>query len=453
MIAPQGHDGAHEREIARGLAAAVTAAVESVRAAAGSTHTLAWGAVTGVAELLELHGLASLLTACEQHSDAPPRAVANVLDRLTRLAAETERQGAIDPFTAADRELGALAGMLSAQDWAAGSEQAPMRVAVQSLGELLAEFEVDDAEAVARAQLTLEVAAGLRAALDWIGADLGGRLQVRVHDAALTLAVRVTHEPGLAPAGAVLALMSGALLPEPDGRWLVRVPLYAPRPAFLLARQGELALALPWHSVARLRIADDAARSLMTEPSLAPWSPLARVRGERPAALIAHGLSRAWLHLDHIVWRVFVNPEPGQAPANVPGGRLRVHTEQGTDYWVVDASAALRGVPQLYTPAPSPRPVRATTEAPAAVASPLESPSTLTATDVVATPALHVLTSEHVRPLAFSPVSAVAMSLEPAPAPFESDVRDALPPAPARLDARAVGSSGYCRPGLAGQAG
>src|SRR5439155_27043557 len=173
-----------------------------------------------------------------------------------------------------------------AQDWAAESEREATPVAVQSLGEVLADFAVDDAAAVAHAQLTLQVSAGLRAALDWLGADAGGRLRVTVQDAALTLAVRVTHEPGLAPAGAVLALMSGALLPEPDGRWLVRVPLQAPRPAFLLARQGELALAVPWHAVARLRIADDVARAVMTEPSLAPWSPLARERGERPAGLI-----------------------------------------------------------------------------------------------------------------------------------------------------------------------
>src|SRR2546430_2501191 len=161
-----------------------------------------------------------------------------------------------------------------------------------------------------------------RAALDWLGADQGGPIRVTVQDAALTLGVRVAHPAGLAPAGAVLALASGSMLPKADGRWALRVPLYAERPAFLLARQGELSLALPWHAVARLRIADAAARAGMTEPSLEPWSPLERAQGERPAVLLAQGLSRAWLHLDHIVWRVFASPEPAHAPEAVPGGRL-----------------------------------------------------------------------------------------------------------------------------------
>ena len=116
----------------------------------------------------------------------------------------------------------------------------------------------------------------------------------------------------------------------------------ASRPAFLLARQGELSLALPWHAVARLRIADEGARAVMTEPALEPWSPLARAHGERPAALLAQGLTRAWLHLDHIVWRVFAAPEQAFAPANVPGSRLRVRTEEGAEFWVVDVEAALR---------------------------------------------------------------------------------------------------------------
>ena len=440
MIVPNDREGAHGREIARGLAAAVHAAVESARAVDGHKHTLAWGAAAGVAELLDLAGLASLLAACKAHADAPPPAVAHVLDRLARLAAETEDAGAIAPFVAADRELEALAGVLGAQDWATESEQAPTRVPVQSLSELLTDFELDDPAAVANAQLTLPVAAGLRAALDWLGADAGGRLRVNVMDAVLTLAVRATHEPGLAPAGAVLALMSGALLSEPDGRWLVRVPLFAQRPAFLLARQGELALALPWHVVARLRITDDAARTALTEPSLAPWSPLTRTRGERPTALIAHGLSRAWLHLDHIVWRVFASPEPGLAPAAVPGGRQRVITEEGADFWVVDAGDALRGVPPLDTPAPRPRPrVAAAEPASAERALPQVAPSgKVWARDEAAAPAVFVLTPDHVRPLAGPHAVGSRPALEPTPAAFEQDPREALRSGPASLDASAV---------------
>src|SRR5262249_19356853 len=170
-------------------------------------------------------------------------------------------------------------------------------------------------------------------AADWAPGGGGlGRIHAELGEATLTLVARAVHEPGLGPAGAVLALTGGALLPEPDGRWALRVPLHAARPAFLLARQGELSLAIPWHAVARLRIVDEAARSVMTEPSLPPWAPLSGAAGERPAALLALGLSRAWLHLDQIVWRVFARPEPAEPSDRVPGGRRAVLTEEGTLY-------------------------------------------------------------------------------------------------------------------------
>ncbi len=364
MIAPHGHDDGHAREIARGLATTVRAAAGAARATPADS-SLAWAAAADVAELLQLEGLAALLGACRAHAGAPPLQVANVLERLERLTLESDARGDITPFVQADRELAALAGVLQAQDWAAAVSPELERIAVQPLGELLSDLDVDDPGILARAQVTLPVAAGLRAALDWLGAELGGPLHIAVQDAVLTLSFRVVHEPGLAPAGAVLALMGGALLNEPDGRWALRVPLHAERPAFLLARQGELAVALPWTAVARLRIADEQARAVLTEPSLAPWSPLNRTTGERPMALLAQGLSRAWLHLDHIVWRVFARPEPAHAPEQVPGGRLVVRAEDGAEYWVVDAHEALTGVPALHTP-----PARLRTRTPAVAVAP-----------------------------------------------------------------------------------
>jgi CheY-like chemotaxis protein len=431
VIASNGREHAHEREIARGLAAAVAAAIESARAPERAARGLSWGAAAGVAELLGLPGLTALLGACEAHAEAPPLAVDNVLERLARLAAETEALGDIAPFSSADRELGALAGMLGAQEWAAPSEARSRPESVQSLSALLADFQVDDAAAIARAQLTLPVAAGVRAALDWLGADLGGPLRVTVHDTSLTLTARVAHEPGLAPAGAVLGLMGGALLPEPDGRWALRVPLHVARPAFLLARQGELSLALPWHAVSRLRIADESARAAMTEPMLEPWSALARASGERPAALLAQGLSRAWLHLDHIVWRVFAGPEPGLAPAAVPGGHLLVRTEEGGEFWVVDVEAALRDVPQLHTPPPRTRArAAAAAETPLAQARPAAPPAA-DAPEPAAEPALLVLTAAHAHPLASPPARSEAAKAEPAHVPAPPSVpAPVLVPAP-----------------------
>lgn len=349
MIAPHGHDDGQAREIARGLTTCVRAAIEATRVTSADS-SLAWRAAADVAELLQLEGLAALLVACRAHAGAPPLEVAHVLERLERLVLASDVAGDISPFVSADRELAALAGVLDSQEWSAPESGQPPRVAVELLATLLADLELDQPALIERTHVGLPVAAALRAALDWLGAESSGVLRVSVQDAALTLSVRVAHEPGLSPAGAVLALTGGALLPEADGRWSLRMPLHAERPAFLLARQGQLSLALPWTAVARLRIADATGRAAMPEPSLAPWSPLERSAGERPAALIAQGLQRAWLHLDHIVWRVFARPESAHAPAEVPGGRAVVRTEEGESFWVVDPLEALAGVPELHTP-------------------------------------------------------------------------------------------------------
>jgi len=433
VIATRGAGDADAREIALSLAAAVRGAIESIPAGAGSPPggegriaSPVWDTASDVAELLDLPGLSALLSACRVHADAPPREVANALERLARLVRETESSGATTAFASADRELAAIAGTLAAQEWAdpapgmAGGPAAgpePM----QPLAELLADLEFDDAPVLARAAVTLPVAAGLRAALDWIAADWSteggghGRLHAELGEATLTIVARAAHEPGLGPAGAVLALTGGALLPEPDGRWALRVPLHASRPAFLLARQGELALAIPWHAVARLRIVDDAARSVMTEPSLPPWSPLTRTEGERPAALLTLGLARAWLHLDHIVWRVFARPEPAQLASAVPGGRQVVRTEEGGAYRVVEVDEALRGVPVLHTPPPRPRPHPAAANGPAADAAPAAASASEAQGSLTAAP---------------PPAAPAAEPRGKAPAPAVTPVADPTPSAP-----------------------
>jgi len=424
VIGSRGPGGDDAREIAVGLVAAVRAALGTVMKPHGADVSAAWDAACDVADLIELPGLSALLSTCRAHAAAPPRAVTNALQRLARLCQEARTREELAPFASADRELAAIAGTLSAQDWAETATAEPE--AIQSLTELLAEFDVDDSEAVARAVVTLPVAAGLRAALDWIVADWtpggAGKLNAELAEATFTLVTRAAHEPGLAPAGAVLALSGGALLPEPDGRWALRVPLHAARPAFLLVRQGDLSLALPWHAVVQLTIVDDTTRALMLEPSLAPWAPLARGQGERPAALLALGLRRAWVHLDHIVWRVFASPEPREADDAVPGGRRVVRTEQGGEYRVVELDEALAGVPPLHVPAPMPRPraprasialvpggepAAARERAPAAAAAAAPEP---------AAPALVVLGPESVRPLGSGPAPAAATPEAESPA-------------------------------------
>ena len=431
------------REIALGLAAAVQAAIAALGQPEGARSAIALDAASDVAELLELPGLSALLAACRPHAGSTPRAVANAVDRLSRLVRDARASGTVTPFTSSDAELAAIAGTLASQEWAEPAPGASAAEAVQSLSELLTDFEVDDPGSLARAVVTLPVAAALRAALDWIAAEwtthadprwshpaavYGGRLHVEMGEAALTLVTRVVHEPGLGPAGAVLALSGGALLPEPDGRWALRVPLHAARPAFLLVRQGELSLAVPWHAVARLRIVDDAARTVMTEPSLPLWSRLARPEGERPAALLALGLTRAWLHLDQVVWRVFARPEPAEPDALVPGGGEVVRPEEGGAFRVVSVEETLRGVPPLYAPPARARAHAASPSAPAgsgdeAAAAPaadvaLPAPAAVSEAPSVAPPAppavpeapapVAVLGPEFVRPIGRTPSAAAA---------------------------------------------
>jgi len=420
-MAASGHGDPHAREIAAGLVASVRAAIAAGRRA-DKDLPLAWAAAADVADLLEMPGLRALIGACAAAVGTRSAAVARALAQLERLADGAEARGDVRGFELADGELANLAAAL-AEPAAEATTNAPPVPAesesdaaedVRSLDVLLADFVFDDPAAVAKAMVALPVAAGLRAALDWIAADVGGRLHVEVQDAALTLVARAANEAGLGAAGAVLGLTGGALLAEPDGRWSLRVPLHAARPAFLLARQGGLALALPWHAVARLRITDEASRAAMTEPSLEPWSVLERRSGERPAALLALGLLRAWIHIDHIVWRVFARPEPADDGHAVPGGTQVVRTEEGEEYRVVDVEEALRGVPPLYTPEPSR--ARARAQAPR-----LQPVAVAEVAAEVAAPAPVkpiVLGREFVRPLGAPVVAAPAPpSPKPEPAP------------------------------------
>jgi CheY-like chemotaxis protein len=142
-------------------------------------------------------------------------------------------------------------------------------------------------------------------------------------------------------------------------------------------------------------------------------------------------LSRAWLHLDHIVWRVFAGPEPGLAPAAVPGGHLLVRTEEGGEFWVVDVEAALRDVPQLHTPPPRTRArAAAAAETPLAQARPAAPPAA-DAPEPAAEPALLVLTAAHAHPLASPPARSEAAKAEPAHVPAPPSVpAPVLVPAP-----------------------
>ena len=421
----------------RGMAAGLVRALKGALASHDPEAPI-WRNAADIAELLRLDGLAALLAACRPHAATRSADVVSALDRLARLTATTERDLELAALLEVDRELAALAGMIAAQEWGVPAGSRTSSVALQSLADLLADLRVDDAEALARCIVTLQVGAAVRAAIDWLDADGGSALRLKVQDAVATFTLRVAHPDGLAPAGAVLGLAGASLLPDGEGHWLMRVPLHADRPAWLLARQGALSIAIPWSAVARLRIAGESGRETLAEPSLAPWSPLVRARGERPAALLAQGLSCAWLHLDHIVWRVFAAPEAGHAPAELPGTHQVIRTEQQEMFAVLDPEAALRAIAPVATAVRWPRP-RATPPAPPAppvstagsaptstppsppvlsvVPAPVSAARPVVAPHAAEAPALVVLGPERVQPItqAATPVMEVAPSAPRAP--------------------------------------
>lgn len=338
-----------DREITRGVVEALRPAL-AVDAAA-----IAQLAARDVAQLLGLTGLEAALAVCETHrGPSRPRDIEHLIARITRVADAAEAEGSLAAFLAADRELQSLASHLEQVVWEAPNVTSP--AATYAVLDQLAGLAFEPTEGLPNARIAAPVAAALRAALDWLGVDDRTRTQVSVQDSALELAVRVSFEAGLAPAGAVLASVEGSLGAATDDRWVLRLPLATARPSFLLVRQGHVGLALPWHAVARLRMLREAERTELPETLLTPLVPFGEVGGERPAALLALGLRRAWFTADRIVWRIVAEAEDADIASPVAGLTQMVTVDDEHRYWVVDAAMMLRGVEPASVPAPAPRP-------------------------------------------------------------------------------------------------
>ncbi len=340
---------AGSREIALGLTQALRPAL--VPGAAPVKRM----AAREVAQLLGLPGLDAALALLERFTgSAWPVDVTHLADRITRIAAGAEADAAVTAFYAADSELAAYAAHLQAQDWSDGSQTDEPATATLSLSEQLGDLTIDRPALLEHERITLAVAASLRAALDWLGAGERSAIEAHVQDTALTLTTVVAHEGGIAPAAAVLASVEGSLLPEAN-RWTLRVPLHATRGSYLLVRQGHLSLALPWHSVARLRMASEEERANLNEPVLAPFVPGIAFAGERPAALLALGLHRAWCVVDRIVWRIVAEPDRDDGGPFASATRS-VRLDDGERFWVLPPAWCLRDVTPLQAPPPAPRP-------------------------------------------------------------------------------------------------
>lgn len=355
------------REIARELVAALRAAL------APGANERARSVARDVAQLLGLDGLDGVLAELGRARDAAaPADLQHVAERLERLVAEAEGGESAAPFRTADPELAAHARALRETEWTfAGGSAVP----VYAAADVLADLPLEPDPELARARLAGPVAASLRAALDWIGADEALLVQSAVHDSALSLTTPVSHAGGLGPAGAVLATVEGSLGPEPDGRWTLRVPLHVERPSFLLLRLGHVPVALPWHAVARLRMLPSAGWEGVGEPVLEPLATLQPGADERPGALVAMGLARAWLVADRIVWRIATLPEDAEERGPFAASTRAVRVESGEHYWVLEPAWLLRNTTPVAVPPPAPRPrigvaVQPESEAPASPAGP-----------------------------------------------------------------------------------
>jgi CheY-like chemotaxis protein len=344
------------RELALGLAEALRPALVA------GAPPIAAVAARDVAQLMGLTGLEAALAELARHPNAPwPLEVELVAERVARMADAAASEGDLSGFHGADRELGALAAQLAAAEWSEPLAATSRGVATIAADEAFAELALQAAPDALRTRMTMTVASAVRAAVDWLGADECPRVTLDVHDSALTLSVEAKHSGGIGPAGAVLAAVEGSLGREADGRWTIRVATSTERASYLLLRQGRYGVALPWHSVARLRMFARHELDRLVEPRLAPLSTGPASAGEQPAALVALGLARAWFVADRIVWRIAARAEEADVAGPFAGSSRVVAVENGERYWVLDPAWLLRGVAPPDVPPPSPRPRANTT--------------------------------------------------------------------------------------------
>ena len=301
-------------------------------------------------------------------------------------------------------------------------------------------FPVMAPQRLAQVRLAPVVAATTRAVLDmFLGSPSPRRPLVASHDdGALDLLLPEFRADALLAAGVLMETIEGSLGAGDGGTLRLRVPVAAPRPFFLMVEQGTLSIAIPWHSVIRVRLArPESLESLAGREGcgvLARYVSTPHRASERPAVLVGYGLRRALLPADRLVWRMPADPVQVDEPTPQPDLARAVRTSEGEIYWVIDPARLLRGVePQnlsalLPPPSAEPRlPAPRSRPTPPSDARP-------------ARPRLFELKREHVEPLAVpeasssrAPGAAVAEPNpveEPAAAPAPEPAPEATPAAP-----------------------
>jgi CheY-like chemotaxis protein len=275
------------------------------------------------------------------------------------------------------------------------------------------------------------------------------------------------------PAHEVLAAADGCLAPAAEAglrgagsAWIVRVPAWSPRPAYLMLEQGGLHLAVPWHAVLRVTLVPaieiEMRAGTLATPLLAPLVPLAESATERPVVALGFGVKRALLIADRLVWRLAAEPCLPSLPPPVAALSRAVLSDEGEEFWVAEPRVLLQDValpplpaappapkPQPAPPAPKPEPApaRDATLAPAHDAT--RARGAAPAPDLPAAPvapanvapgpstraeAPPVLSAEDVEPLVLSAFDVEPLAAPPAAESEPPRVADA--PAPAAPDVR-----------------
>jgi len=381
-----------------------------------------------VAQVLALDGLDRALSVCTGTDPAgePLR------QRILALAVECAASGRLEVFTRADADLDRLAAELGAEPVATAVEEAEPAEGSLKLSEALEDLPITGIRAheIADAvRLTPQVAAALRAALDWLcETGAGARpLRLRSEDALLEIRCEAVAGEGIPLAAAVLATAGGNLGPSSgtagQGSWTLRVPTVTGRATYLMVMQGDLPLALPWHSVLRMTMApagavDSSIRSLGL-PVLKPLSPLSTTAHEYPIVLVAHGLKRAYLVADQLVWRLPAEPvEVGAAV--IPEAVAQLETDDGERYHLLDPARLLEEVQDPAYPA-GPEPRRDVVDTPATT--PAQGPAPAAANDS--------------KPLPEAPAPA-APAAEVAPVAEDAPVQPVTPEVPPRRASRRI---------------
>lgn len=355
---------ADRESTARNLALALASTLEPALGFSASVEEIQ--AARDAAQVVMLPGLDRSLAACASHAGAPwPEEILPLVERLRRLVHESVSGGSLEPMVAADGELGALAAEVESIEWSesSGTVLGGAVVATLGLGDVLEDLAVPangTRESLDRVRLIPPVAAALRAALDWLTNDGHGPhpVEVLVEDSSLTLTFEGIVGAGLRPAENVIADVGGSLGPVESGEtpgdgdpaFMVRVPRHVARPSYLMLLQGDLRLAIPWHAVLKIRMrpgpdpgAERAGREV-AHPVLPRIAASTQSIAEQPMVLVAHGLKRAFLCADRLVWRLQATGFETERIAPFEGLSRAVRTEDGEAYWLAEPRWLLAGI-------------------------------------------------------------------------------------------------------------